>query len=123
MAVGRTRSACDLVSQYLAPSLYSALLATYECVHVVAPFEYSFTYVLHVPLSFTSLETHIKAIKAEDMAVALAGAPMAKSRSAVEEDGDSKKRKAKSKASRGVEILKKVDVSKMVKVSTYFQKK
>ena len=91
--------------------------------HVVAPFEYSFTYVLHAPLSFTSLETHIKAIKAEDMAVALAGAPMAKSRSAVEEDGDSKKRKAKSKASRGVEILKKVDVSKMVKVSTYFQKK
>ena len=91
--------------------------------HVVAPFEYSFTYVLHVPLSFTSLETHIKAIKAEDMAVALAGAPMAKSRSTVEDDGDSKKRKAKSKASRGVEILKKVDVSKMVKVSTYFQKK
>ena len=57
------------------------------------------------------------------MAVALAGAPSAKSRSAVEEDGGGKKRKAKSKASRGVETLKKVDVSKMVKVSTYFQKK
>lgn len=77
----------------------------------------------HVLLSFTPLETHIKALKAKDMAVALAGAPMAKSRSAVEEDGDSKKRKAKPKASRGVETLKKVDVSKMVKMSTYFQKK
>jgi ribonuclease H2 subunit B len=103
--------------------LFSALIATYECVHVVTCFANAFTYVLHVPFSFTSLETHIKAIKAEDMAVALAGAPMAKSRSAVEEDSDSKKRKAKSKASRGVGILKKVDVSKMVKVSTYFQKK
>ncbi|KAI9442166.1 ribonuclease H2, subunit B [Lactarius indigo] len=102
LELGRTKSACDLVSQYLAPSLYSALLAKYD---------------------FTSLETHIKAVKAEDMAVALAGAPMAKSRAAAEEDGDSKKRKAKSKASRGVEILKKVDVSKMGKLSTYFQKK
>ena len=77
----------------------------------------------NVLLSYTPLETHIKALKAKDMAVALAGAPSAKSRSAVEEDGDGKKRKAKSKASRGVETLKKVDVSKMVKVSTYFQKK
>ncbi|KAH9176386.1 Ydr279p protein family-domain-containing protein [Lactarius sanguifluus] len=102
LELGRTRSACDLVSQYLAPSVYSALLAKYD---------------------FTPLETHIKAVKAEDMAVALAGAPMAKSRAAAEEDGDNKKRKAKSKASRGVEILKKVDVSKMGKMSTYFQKK
>jgi hypothetical protein len=77
----------------------------------------------HVLLSFTPLETHIRALKAKDMAVALAGAPMAKSRTAVEEDGDSKKRKARAKASRGVETLKKVDVSKMVKMSTYFQKK
>jgi hypothetical protein len=77
----------------------------------------------HVPPSFTSLETHIKAVKAEDMAVALAGAPMAKSRAAVEEDGDSKKRKARSKASRGVEILKKVDVSKMVKSVIIFPEK
>jgi hypothetical protein len=76
----------------------------------------------HVLLSFTPLETHIRALKAKDMAVALAGAPMAKSRTAVE-DGDSKKRKARAKASRGVETLKKVDVSKMVKMSTYFQKK
>ncbi|KAH9048312.1 ribonuclease H2, subunit B [Lactarius hengduanensis] len=102
LELGRTRSACDLVSQYLAPSVYSALLAKYD---------------------FTSLEAHIKAVKAKDMAVALAGAPMAKSRAAAEEDGDNKKRKAKSKASRGVEILKKVDVSKMGKMSTYFQKK
>ena len=110
----------------MAPNLYSALLAKYECVRVVALFVHQFTYVLqlaHVLPSFTSLETHIKAVKAEDMAVALAGAPMAKSRAAVEEDGDSKKRKARSKASRGVEILKKVNVSKMAKVSTYFQKK
>ncbi|KAI9463581.1 ribonuclease H2, subunit B [Lactarius psammicola] len=102
LELGRTRSACDLVSQYIAPSLYSALLAKYD---------------------FTSLETYIKAVKAEDMAVALAGAPTARSRAVVEEDGDAKKRKARSKASRGVEKLKKVDVSKMVKVSTYFQKK
>ena len=74
-------------------------------------------------LSFTSLETHTKAVKAEDMAVALAGAPMAKSRSAVEEDGDRKKCKARPKASQGVEILKKVVVSKVVQLLTYFNEK
>ncbi len=62
-------------------------------------------------------------VKAKDMAVAHAGAPTAKSRATVEEDSESKKRKAKTKASRGVEMLKKVDVSKMTKVSSYFQKK
>jgi hypothetical protein len=51
LVVGRTRSACDLVSQYMAPSLYSALLAKYECVQVVASFVYPFTYVLRLAIS------------------------------------------------------------------------
>ena len=74
---------------------------------IVASFVHHFTYVLRFVRSprSTSLETHIKAVKAEDMAVALGGAPMAKSRAAVEESGDRTKRKARSKASWGVEIL------------------
>ena len=87
-------------------------------------FVHLFTYVLRFVRSpsFISIEIHIKAVKAEDMVVALAGAPMAKSRAAVE-DSDKKKSKARSKASRGAEILKKVGVSKVVKLLTYFKEK
>jgi len=46
-----------------------------------------------------------------------------KSRAADAVDGDGKKRKAKSKASQGVEKLKKVNVSGMAKISAFFQKK
>jgi ribonuclease H2 subunit B len=73
--------------------------------------------------SFTPLDAYIKALKDEEVAVALAGTPGTKPRVAdVVEDGG-KKRKAKSKASQGVEKLKKVNVSGTAKLSTFFQKK
>jgi len=62
-------------------------------------------------------------LKDEESAIALAGAPGKKPRvSDVVEDGG-KKRKAKSKASQGVERLKKANTSGMAKLSTFFQKK
>jgi ribonuclease H2 subunit B len=73
--------------------------------------------------SFTALDAHIKALKDEEVAIALAGAPGTKNRvEDVVEDG-SKKRKAKSKTSQGVEKLKKANISGMQKLSTFFQKK
>jgi ribonuclease H2 subunit B len=78
-------------------------------------------------VSFTTLDAHIKALKDEEAAIALAGAPgrKKKSRAAADEieDDDGKKRKAKTKASQGVEKLKKVNLSGMTKISSFFQKK
>jgi ribonuclease H2 subunit B len=83
----------------------------------------SFTYRQAFGRSFTPLDAYIKALKDEEVAIALAGAPKVKSRAAdVVEDGG-KKRKAKSKASQGVETLKKANISGMAKLSTFFQKK
>ena len=72
--------------------------------------------------SFTPLDAHIKALKDEEAASALAGAPAKKARAADGED-DGKKRKAKAKGSQGVEKLKKANVSGMAKISSFFQKK
>ncbi|KAI9450522.1 ribonuclease H2, subunit B [Russula earlei] len=102
LELGRIRAACNLVSQYVAHDLYSALIAKYD---------------------FAPLDAHIKALKDEEIAIALAGAPGAKSRGANVVEDDGKKRKAKSKASQGVERLKKVNVSGMPNISTFFQKK
>ena len=73
--------------------------------------------------SFTALDAHIKALREEEVADALAGAPAKKSRSADKIDDDGKKRKAKTKGSQGVEKLKKANVSGMAKISSFFQKK
>jgi ribonuclease H2 subunit B len=74
--------------------------------------------------SFTTLEAHIKALKDEEVANALAGAPgKKKSRAADEMEDDGKKRKAKAKGSQGVEKLKKANISGMSKISSFFQKK
>jgi ribonuclease H2 subunit B len=74
--------------------------------------------------SFTTLDAHIKALKDEDVANALAGAPTKKKKSRADEmEDDGKKRKAKTKASQGVEKLKKANVSGMAKISSFFQKK
>ena len=73
--------------------------------------------------SFTPLDAHIKALKDEEAASALAGAPAKKSRAADVVDDDGKKRKAKIKSSQGVEKLKKANVSGMAKISSFFQKK
>lgn len=103
LELGRLRMACNLVSQYVTHDLYSALIAKYD---------------------FITLDAHIKALKDEEVAMALAGAPAKKkSRAAGEPEDDGKKRKAKTKASQGVEKLKKANVSGMAKISSFFQKK
>jgi len=102
LELGRIRAACNLISQYITQALYSALIAKYD---------------------FTPLDAYVKALKDEESAIALAGAPGKRPRAAdVVEDGG-KKRKAKSKASQGVEKLKKANISGMAKLSTFFQKK
>jgi len=102
LELGCIRAACNLVSQYVTQELYSALLAKYD---------------------FTPLDAHVKALKDEEAARALAAAPAVKSRAVNEVENNGKKRKAKTKASQGVEKLKKVDVSGMPKISTFFRKK
>ena len=73
--------------------------------------------------SFAPLDAYLKALKDEEVAIALAGAPGTRPRGAdVVEDGG-KKRKAKSKGSQGVEKLKKANISGMAKLSSFFQKK
>ncbi|KAH9979172.1 ribonuclease H2, subunit B [Russula compacta] len=102
LELGRIKAACNLVSQYVTHDLYSALVAKYD---------------------FTLLDAHVKALKDEEIAIALAGAPATKHRVTDVVEGDGKKRKAKSKTSQGVEKLKKANISGMAKISTFFQKK
>lgn len=73
--------------------------------------------------SFTRLDAHIKALKDEEAAMALASTPAVKARVAAATGDDGKKRKGKTKGSQGVEKLRKVDVSGMAKISSFFQKK
>jgi len=102
LELGRIRSACNLVSQYVTYGLYTTLIARYD---------------------FTRLDAHIKALKDEEVAMALVGTPVVKTRATVAAEDEGKKRKAKTKASQGVGKLQKVDVSGMAKISTFFQKK
>ena len=55
--------------------------------------------------------------------MALASTPAVKARVAAATGDDGKKRKGKTKGSQGVEKLRKVDVSGMAKISSFFQKK
>ena len=116
--------ACNLVSQYVTHELYSALIAKYEYVLFCSDGFPPVPYFANIGRSFTTLDAHIKVLKDEDVANALAGAPgKKKSRAADEMEDDGKKRKAKTKASQGVEKLKKANVSGMAKISSFFQKK
>ena len=117
--------ACNLVSQYVPHDLYSALFAKYEYeLFSSCPLPFALTSKCFL-CSFTTLDAHIKALKDEEVALALANAPKKKKSRAGDEigDDDGKKRKAKSKASQGVEKLKKANVSGMAKISSFFQKK
>jgi len=62
-------------------------------------------------------------LKDEESAIALAAAPGKRPRVADMVEDGGKKRKAKSKASQGVERLKKANISGMAKLSSFFQKK
>ncbi|KAI0266799.1 ribonuclease H2, subunit B [Gloeopeniophorella convolvens] len=102
LKLGYVKSACNLVSQYTPHSLYLALLAKYD---------------------FTALDAHVKTVRDEQIAVAAMGVPVVKQKVTDTVEDGSKKRKAKSKGSQGVEKLKKVNVSGMSKISSFFQKK
>lgn len=111
--------ACNLVSQYVTRDVYSALIAKYEYVCLKRS-SCSSIYLYHC--SFTPLDAHIKALKDQEIANTLAGAQKKKPRAADGVEDGGKKRKAKSKASQGVEKLKKANVSGMAKISSFFKK-
>ncbi|KAI0062863.1 hypothetical protein BV25DRAFT_1884461 [Artomyces pyxidatus] len=105
LELGRTKAACNLISQYLPHDVYLSLLANYD---------------------FSPLDTYLKKVQDEATAMALANAPAVKAKTSktangVDEEG--KKRKAKAKTSQGVEKLKKVNVTGMAKMTSFFQKK
>ncbi|KAL1669746.1 ribonuclease H2, subunit B [Schizophyllum commune] len=107
LKLGRTRAACDLVSQYLPREVYNALKATYD---------------------FTSLDAHLKTLHEADILTAAEnGAKGKKGAAGKGKNGttttaaDSKKRKGK--GSQGVEKLKKANTEGMSKLSSYFTKK
>ncbi|KAG8854032.1 hypothetical protein FRB91_004140 [Serendipita sp. 411] len=93
---GRTKLACDLLSQYLSPWIYQELLKLYD---------------------FKSLDQHLRSIQAADVGVSHAEGK-GKSTAA-----GGKKRKADTQTSRGVQKLQKTDTSKMNKLTSFFQKK
>ncbi|KAF9519215.1 hypothetical protein BS47DRAFT_1358345 [Hydnum rufescens UP504] len=99
LAAARQKAACDLVSQYLPPDLYSRLLQSYD---------------------FTALDEHTNSSKIED----LAPEPGPKKKAAGTAKGNEAAGGKKVKAgSRGVEALKKADTAGMSKLSTFFKKK
>ncbi|PCH43776.1 hypothetical protein WOLCODRAFT_132945 [Wolfiporia cocos MD-104 SS10] len=101
----RTRAACDLVSQYIPQDAYQTLLTGYD---------------------FAALNAYLRAVQEEVAATTPADEtqPKTKAKKGKPQDVDSNdnKRKAQSKASTGVERLKKVNVKGMAKISTFFQK-
>ncbi|KAI5823861.1 hypothetical protein K523DRAFT_376647 [Schizophyllum commune Tattone D] len=98
LKLGRTRAACDLVSQYLPRDVYNALKATYD---------------------FTPLDAHLKTMHEAD--ILIAAESTAKGKKGAAAGKDSKKRKGK--GSQGVEKLKKANTEGMSKLSSYFTKK
>ncbi|KAJ3555767.1 hypothetical protein NM688_g2389 [Phlebia brevispora] len=104
LSTGQLRAACDLVSQYLPPSVYNDLLASYD---------------------FTALTAYLKLLSDEADEVAasqIEKAETKKSKAAAASETNDKKRK-NAKASHGVEQLKKANTKGMAKLSTFFQPK
>ncbi|KAL1752691.1 ribonuclease H2, subunit B [Schizophyllum commune] len=105
LKLGRTRAACDLISQYLPKDVYNALKATYD---------------------FTPLDAHLKTLHEADILTAAENGAKGKKGAkgkggATTTAADSKKRKGK--GSQGVEKLKKANTEGMSKLSSYFTKK
>ncbi|CAA7261686.1 unnamed protein product [Cyclocybe aegerita] len=105
LRLGRTQACCDLLSQYLPPETYATLLASYD---------------------FSSLQKLIQANRDEALTAAAVAAPPAKGKGSkvdikVATATNGKKRKA-TKASQGVEKLKRVNTTGMAKLSSFFAK-
>ncbi|KAI0949376.1 hypothetical protein AcW1_009009 [Taiwanofungus camphoratus] len=99
----RTRAACDLIAQYISEELYTALLTSYD---------------------FTALEAHLRAAEDETAALLATSANKVEIKELQNKDAaaNEKKRKGSTKASHGVEKLKKANVKGMAKISSFFQK-
>ncbi|TBU33816.1 ribonuclease H2, subunit B [Dichomitus squalens] len=106
LKAARLRTACDLVSQYLARDVYEQLLSSFD---------------------FAALDTHMKVLKDEAMAIAAVNMNAVEAKESKSEAKDSKDagsdKKRKSRESTGVEKLKKANTKGMAKLSTFFQKK
>ncbi|KDQ21843.1 hypothetical protein BOTBODRAFT_99689 [Botryobasidium botryosum FD-172 SS1] len=102
---GRTKTACDVISQYLPAELKAMLLASYD---------------------FDALNTHLARLHREDRLAAVTPASIPKPGIADDGEGtgnrNGKKRKAAAQASRGVEKLKKASTTGMPKLSNFFKK-
>ncbi|KAF8558009.1 hypothetical protein OG21DRAFT_1475189 [Imleria badia] len=103
LELGRTKLACEMLGQYLAPDVQEELLATYD---------------------LSKLDAHVKALAKEQSFLAEKTVVTKKSKAdgATVSEG-TKKRKKDGKGSQGVEKLKKANVSGMSKLSTFFTKK
>ncbi|KIY44460.1 hypothetical protein FISHEDRAFT_51725 [Fistulina hepatica ATCC 64428] len=100
LKVGRQRAACDLISQYVSPIVSAALIGSYD---------------------FAVLNAHVKALEAAT-AIAMNSAPPKSRKSKPKTINGTKPLKRKATTSKGVEALKKVNVSGMAKISDFFKK-
>ncbi|KIM91894.1 hypothetical protein PILCRDRAFT_809883 [Piloderma croceum F 1598] len=101
---GRIKAGCDLVSQYIPTSVYTALLASYD---------------------FTKLDAYLQTLHDEAAALVVANTITSKSKSKtkdIDNGNDDKKRKNKAKTSQGVDKLKKANINGMAKMSSFFKK-
>jgi len=105
---GRTKFACQLMSQYLPHNLSEALLASY---------------------SFASLEAHLKSLETDaSLPSTLSTLSTANGKGdgtgkkGAGANGNSKKRKAETQASNGVKKLQKTDTTRMNKLTSFFAK-
>jgi ribonuclease H2 subunit B len=122
---GRTKLACQLVSQYLPQSISEALLASYR---------YALCLVLSrrfsncQPPSFTTLEDHLKSLEPDAFLPTASstadgkGDTGKKGSAAAGANGNPKKRKAESQASNGVKKLQRTDTTRMNKLTSFFAK-
>ncbi|KAJ8077250.1 hypothetical protein AAF712_004134 [Marasmius tenuissimus] len=99
LEMGRMKSACDLVSQYLTPDFRTLLLASYD---------------------FAKLDEYLQRLENERMCVDV---PAAGNKKVKKEGTGDKRKKGAAKASSGVEKLKKANTNGMAKLSTFFAKK
>jgi len=118
-AAGRIKAGCDLVSQYIPTSVYTALLASYKFVTCFL----IFLLCLLIFPSFTKLDEYLQTLHDEAAALVVANTNTSKSKSKdIDKGNDDKKRKNKANTSQGVDKLKKANINGMAKMSSFFRK-
>lgn len=118
----RLKASCDTIGQYLPPDIFTLLLESYEYdsfYHSLLKCSPMGTFC-----SFTALTAHLAALAAAEAAACPAPAPTdSKGKVKKETAAETKKRKAGTQGSRGVETLKKANTKGMSKMSSFFTKK